>query len=79
LENELNGNNGIVSQIDSIGNILNQKADKLTVYTKTEVNEIISQSNHLKRIKLNSKDELYSLDLSDSFIEQNIYMVPTGL
>ena len=75
----LNGETGVLTKIDIIQESLNQKADKENVYTKVEVNEVISQMTHLKRIKLNSKNELYNLDLSDPALELNIYMVPTGL
>lgn len=59
---------------------LNAKADKNSVYTKTETDSAISKAiadtEHLKRTKVNSIDDI---DTSKEDADQYIYMVPTGL
>ena len=59
---------------------LSAKADKNSVYTKTETDSAISKAiadtEHLKRTKVNSIDDI---DTSKEDADQYIYMVPTGL
>ena len=48
---------------------------KEEVYTKTEVLKEIANADHLKRVKVDSKDDI---DVNDKKSENVIYMVPTG-
>lgn len=59
---------------------LDKKADKTSVYTKTEVDTLIASTDHLKRKIFDT------LDLAQDFIDANpdtadqyIYMIPNGL
>lgn len=75
---------GINSQITGIQNTVNDLTTTTqnlsnrfnNVYTKGETDAAIAAAAHLKRKKVNTKEEI-NLDAPDA--EQYIYMVPTGL
>lgn len=75
---------GINSQITGIQNTVNDLTTTTqnlsnrfnNVYTKSETDAAIAAAAHLKRKKVNTKEEI-NLDAPDA--EQYIYMVPTGL
>ena len=67
---------GINSTITVLQGDINTLTNKVNnTYTKTEVEEKIAAAPHLKRKKVNSKEEI---DLAAADSDQYIYMVPTG-
>lgn len=73
---------GTKADTETVNNALAEKANaadvynKTEVYTKTEVNAAIADANHLKRVVVDSVDDI---DEAAADAEQYIYMVPTGL
>ena len=73
----INAATGLYKEVEDLKN---SKADKDSVYTKTETDEAIASAiinlDHLSRRVVNSKDEI---DVNSEFAHLYIYMVPTGL
>lgn len=63
---------GLADEINILKGQVEKKADKTSVYTKTEVDNLIASSEHLKRKKVNS---LLDIDVTADDAEQYIYMV----
>lgn len=67
---------GINSAITVLQGDINTLTEKVNnTYNKTEIEEKIVAASHLKRKKVNSKEEI---DLAAADADQYIYMIPTG-
>jgi hypothetical protein len=62
----------LAKKVDQVATQVSNKADKASVYTKQEVENLIAAADHLKRKKINS---IYEIDLNAEDAEQYIYMV----
>lgn len=71
---------GLHKIIEDLSDVVNTKANAEDVYTKEETNTAIATAiagvDHLKRIIVNSKDDI---DVNAEDADLFIYMVPTGL
>lgn len=71
---------GLHKVIEDLSDVVNTKANAEDVYTKEETNTAIATAiagvDHLKRIIVNSKDDI---DVNAEDADLFIYMVPTGL
>ena len=65
----------VISNIQNITDLLDTKADNSSVYTKDEVNSLISQVNHLTRKVFNSIGEAEAFAESQDYPENFIYMI----
>lgn len=61
--------NKLKSEVVDLTSIVNDKANTVDVYTKSEVDHLIATANHLKRKKVSSVDEI------DTTAENFIYMI----
>lgn len=59
---------------------LDKKADKVSTYTKTEVDNLIASTDHLKRKIFDTKELAQEfVDANPDIADQYIYMIPNGL